>query len=915
MQGPRAAAESCLRANSSPRNNWESQKKIGSQRHKERLNLKWLIDTNKLSLAACSLAILQPHALALAAPAPRQQPESSSVQSGSNNPGPGPAAKTISPKPKPGEPKPTETFAIIEADQQSYDSPLGRYVAKGNVKVRFNGWILLADRVEVAERSRSFYATGKVSLKKGDQYLQASSVRYSNWEGTGEIEDVYGVIDQDTLKRDTALPPTASGSDLQTPLPPSQSISALEANVRAEGEPPQSFACPQLTASTNRRAISILPPGKTTLPTMEAPKSCIGTLGTNATAKPKRLMEALESVVFQARQYKENPSESTPNELGNKTTASEPLTPIEIDQRVKNVSYQQSWSAGISVNLLGLIGYTAPTNGVGTGQPPPPSNGIGPGQPPPPSNGVGSGQPSAPKFQKSAGTISRIRFQTTNLQIQRNSWTARQLAFTNDPFTPARSWTIARNVTAVQSPDGTTKISARSGNIILENKYSLPAVLSQTLGKEKPGFAIGSDNLDRDGVYIGYNLKPIKIGRAGSLTLQPQLLIERVINGETSSFVAPGANLDSGNVTQSITAADAFGLLAKLDMPINRFNLSSDLSLATLNPEHLSSGTRNTTRLTTPIQLPGHSSATASLFGTYRERSYNGSLGLQNVIYAYGADIGGGLNIQTRSAANSAADTAANTDNTSKKNNNIPSPTIPKSFFKPIGLNWQLRSGNYQANLFSTGTLGNLWRSTLSISAGSSFSLWEGKSIANTTDPMTGLRYSPSYIIPGLRLDFGASGNLANYGDGSNQNTLTLFGGPALTLGHFDKPFFDYTRIAASIAGTFNNGLSPFSFDRAVDLRTASFSVAQQIYGPLVIEAGATYNIDPNSIYNGDSSYSYLEVKLQRRSYELGIYYSPYDGIGGIRIKLNDFNFDGSGAPFIPTAATSTMPIRRNPIE
>jgi hypothetical protein len=602
-------------------------------------------------------------------------------------------------------------------------------------------------------------------------------------------------------------------------------------------------------------------------------------------------MEALESVVFQPNQYREDPHKATPKELGPKTTASQSLSPIEIDQRVKNVNYQQSWSTGISINLLGLIGYTAPTNNAG------------------------QGQLTAPKNKKTGGIISKIRFQATAIKIQKNMWTARQLAFTNDPFTPARSWTIARNVTAVQFPDGTTKIWARSGNIILENKYSLPAVLSQTLGKEKPGFAIGSDNLDRDGVFIGYNLKPIKLGQAGSLTLQPQLLIQRAINGESSSFIAPGATLNSGNVTQSITAADAFGLLAKLDMPINRFNLSSDLSLATLNPEHLSSGTRNTTRLTTPIQLPGHSRATASLFGTYRERSYNGSLGLQNVIYAYGADIGGDLNIQTRSSANSAAKATANVIEKSNKDTNLTRPTIQKSFFNPIGLNWQLSSGNYQANLFSTGTLANLWRSTLNISAGSSFSIWEGKPIARAADPITGLRYSPSRIVPGLRLDFGASGNLANYGDGSNQNTLTLFGGPALTLGHFDKPFFDYTRIAATIAGTFNNGLSPFSFDRAVDLRTASFSVAQQIYGPLVIEAGATYNIDPNSIYNGDSSYSYLEVKLQRRSYELGIYYSPYDGIGGIRIKLNDFNFDGSGAPFMPTSSTSTMPIHRSPIE
>ena len=509
MQGPSAAAESLNPPNSSPCNDGEGCKTLGTQGYKKHLNFKRILDTNKLSLAACSIAILQPHALALAAtpPAPRQQQATPTLQSRSNNPGPDSAAKTSSPKPKPSDTKLSETFAIIEADHQGYYSPLGRYVAKGHVKVRFNGWILLADRIEVAERSRSFYATGEVRLKKGDQYLQASSIRYSNWEGTGEIEDVYGVIDQDTLKRDTALPATTSATDPQTPLPTNQTPSAAQADGLATAELPPSFACPQLTASRKRSAISILPPGKTTLPMMVAPNSCLAAAGTNATTKPKRLMEALESVVFQPSQYKVNPSFATQNGFNASTKLSQPLTPIAIDQRVKNVSYQQSWSAGVSVNLLGLIGYTAPTNGADTGQ------------------------LLAPKSQKGKGTISRIRFQATTLRIQKNIWTAPEMAFTNDPFTPANSWTIARNVSAVQSPDGTTKIWARKGNIILENKYALPAVLSQTLGKEKASYVFGVDNEDRDGFYIGYNLKPIKIGNEGSLDLQPQLLLQRLFNG------------------------------------------------------------------------------------------------------------------------------------------------------------------------------------------------------------------------------------------------------------------------------------------------------------------------------------------------------------------------------------------------
>ena len=97
---------------------------------------------------------------------------------------------------------PAPNFAVIKADKQGYDQQLGRFVATGNVEARFNGWRLLADRVEMAEASRSIYASGQIRLIKGDQYLQASRLRYSELEGSGELDDVYGVIEQDTLPRE-----------------------------------------------------------------------------------------------------------------------------------------------------------------------------------------------------------------------------------------------------------------------------------------------------------------------------------------------------------------------------------------------------------------------------------------------------------------------------------------------------------------------------------------------------------------------------------------------------------------------------------------------------------------------------------------------------------------------------------------
>ena len=45
---------------------------------------------------------------------------------------------------------------------------------------------------------------------------------------------------------------------------------------------------------------------------------------------------------------------------------------------------------------------------------------------------------------------------------------------------------------------------------------------------------------------------------------------------------------------------------------------------------------------------------------------------------------------------------------------------------------------------------------------------------------------------------------------------------------------------------------------------------------------------------------SSIELRWQRRSYDVGVYFNPYEGIGGVRFRLNDFNFDGTGVPFVP---------------
>ena len=131
--------------------------------------------------------------------------------------------------------------------------------------------------------------------------------------------------------------------------------------------------------------------------------------------------------------------------------------------------------------------------------------------------------------------------------------------------------------------------------------------------------------------------------------------------------------------------------------------------------------------------------------------------------------------------------------------------------------------------------------------------------------------------------------------------------GPTLTLGTFSKPFLDYTQLSISGSATLKNGSSPFDFDQAIDLGTLGIGITQQIAGPLVLNAGIGINVDPASEYYGDVINSNIELRWQRRSYDVGFYFNPYEGIGGFRFRLHDFDFKGTGVPFVPYTPTNWM--------
>jgi hypothetical protein len=382
-------------------------------------------------------------------------------------------------------------------------------------------------------------------------------------------------------------------------------------------------------------------------------------------------------------------------------------------------------------------------------------------------------------------------------------------------------------------------------------------------------WVLESDGEDRDGFFVGYNLNPIKLGRSGTLQLQPQFMAQRAINGVTDSYILPGESEGDSPSPQPARTGDLFGLVARLNLPVAGFDADATLDMSTFYPPNIPNGTRSWGELQRKVRLPLLGRSTLRLFGAYRYRIWNGSLGEQNVYSAYGASL--------------------------EDRGQLPQwGRLSNTYY------WRVGMGNYQANRFQSSNLADLWRANLYAALNSSLPLWTGKPLSEGPNPMQANGNSPAAIIPGLSLNTSLITSLAYFGDGSNQNTLTLSGGPTLTLGHFAKPFLDYTQLTVTAGGTLRQGVSPLGFDRAVDLGTLGIGLTQQIVGPLVFSGGIGFNIDSGSEFYGDITNSYLELRWQRRSYEIGVFYSPYEQLGGVRIRLNDFNFKGTGVPFVP---------------
>ena len=477
------------------------------------------------------------------------------------------------------------------------------------------------------------------------------------------------------------------------------------------------------------------------------------------------------------------------------------------------------------------------------------------------------------------GSIKNWRIQASRIDIINNGWKANRVSFTNDPLTPAQARIESFGVIAQRQENGDTLISTKSSYLILDESLRIPIIKSRIIRKNadiKNRWVFGIDLDDRDGLFIGRDIKAIQLGEKFQLRLQPQLLIQRAINGKTNSYIESGSSITSSKVSDSIDPSDIFGLKASLNGDIYNWDLELDANISTFNFDRLVNGSRYSGSLRNRFSVPLFNEISSTLFGAYRYKKWNGSLGETDIYTSYGAFL--------------------------EKKSDWSFGKFENDYVLRIGF------ADYQAEKFNTNNLINLWRGDILYSLNSEYVIWR-KKMPNFFEKAK-YNYSPLPIIPGLTLNSKIAAAYYFYEDGYSQNTYSISGGPTIIFGEFIKPFFDYTKLSIAVGGTFKDGESPFSFDEAIDLYTFGVGLTQQIYGPLLLNGGLEFNIDRASQHYGKVINSKIEIKWQRRAYDFGLYYNPYKGIGGLNFTLNDLEFTGSGLPFIPLS-NKTIKIRK----
>ncbi len=453
-------------------------------------------------------------------------------------------------------------------------------------------------------------------------------------------------------------------------------------------------------------------------------------------------------------------------------------------------------------------------------------------------------------------------FYTDELKVKNDQWFANKATFTNDLLESDQINFVINNLKIIPNKDS-LEIKSSINFLVLEEKLSIPFWFGNRTIRDseqgylfglKPKWYLGYDNLEKDGYFIGRRIDPIKLTEGFKLNLEPQFLIQRSMQGSTNSFVGEGESVTSDKVKRDSYFQDYFALDSEIFGKLNKWDIKISKKLNSFDSGKFLDASRLKFNISKDFDFL-NSKWVKSLYGVYRDRIWNGSIGEAEVYLGYGSKL--------------------EKANTWEKNGITKTETIN------LGL------GNFKGEELNSKNLVNSYRGSIFYSLDQKFPIKvkdpKNKFVNNSFE------YIFEPVKQGIHFDTKLAILYSFYDYGNHQEFIEFGAGPEFIIGEFKKKYFDYTRIKLFPSYKLKSGDSVFKFDQISDKFTLDISFDQQLYGPLLLKTYATLNLDGNSQDYGDFINSKISISLKKRSYELGVFYQPHNQSGGINFSLYGF--------------------------
>ena len=474
------------------------------------------------------------------------------------------------------------------------------------------------------------------------------------------------------------------------------------------------------------------------------------------------------------------------------------------------------------------------------------------------------------KFNAKLNPINRIRFKSNRIEINNDVWSSAELKLTNDPFNEPQLVINNRNFKYF-TEDNKPKIKTKWSSLTFEDKLTIP-IGPRNINLERENYSLWGVAYDKkkyDGLSIYRSFNPLFFGKEKStqINLISKFNIQRMLSGETKSFSLENEDILGDKIKQDANLLDYFAIDTELTSFINGWNYILKAETNSADYQKLNKSLEVKSYLTKNIYLKNDYNFFAkgdiSFFGTFREKTKNGSLGEILVNKSYGA-------LYEHEIIKN------------KKNNTKVIQNINLGFGK-----YESPSRINSKNLISNQRL------NLSLKQKNEYVIWQPKS-KNYLNRY--YLYTPSETKQGLLWMIEGKADFLKYDYGNKQDIISIKTGPKLVFGSFMKDYLDYTEIEIYPRFKFSRGNSPFIFDQVVDSRVIEFNIKQQLYKALALNLSGEFDLKNNSRDNLINPT--MEISWNRRAYNVGLFYNFDNQEGGINFDIYSFDFIGLGRKF-----------------